>query len=386
LSETAPTFLARHAVVALSALITLLGTAWLGASSAVGAVTGTVTITTTFENTPISLNTSDAVGYALTNTTGATQTVSFTDALPPGVTLDNPVAATDTNGTGSCVLAASSAAPGSSLVTVTAVVPSETTPGSVCTISFSIVAGAPSNDQAVGDAYAAASSASGVVPSTTPGALTVLSNPTLSFSSPASNQSFYYGQIVDAAFACTATDPLDSIDNFFGTDDEGNQIESGAPIDTVDPGPHTLEVDCYSAAGGGDVAQSVSYSVGSYTLSAVRVLRGLDAVSFQTLVPAGRLVAEVIYGTKVIARASSSVTSRAKASVTVKPTAAGRRLLAATKGRSIPVKLQVTFHPQPIGSGDAEITPAAAAVVSRAMRLPLTHPLTGAHRASSHPG
>ncbi|MGH2860742.1 MAG: hypothetical protein ACRDLT_04445 [Solirubrobacteraceae bacterium] len=47
---------------------------------------GAVTIETSFENSPISLNSSDAVGYALTNTTGATQTVTFTDNLPSGVT------------------------------------------------------------------------------------------------------------------------------------------------------------------------------------------------------------------------------------------------------------------------------------------------------------
>ena len=71
-----------------------------------------VTLKTSFENSPISLNTSDAVGYAFTNTTTAPQTVTFTDNLPSGVTLDNPVGTTNTNGTGACTLVSSNAAPG----------------------------------------------------------------------------------------------------------------------------------------------------------------------------------------------------------------------------------------------------------------------------------
>ncbi len=226
---------------------------------------------------------------------------------------------------------------------------------------------------AVSDAYSGVSTASGALVGTTVGSLKVLSNPTLSFSTPSNNQSFSLGQTTDASFACTATDPLDSIDSFFGTDDEGNQIESSAPIDTVDPGTHTLEVDCYSAAGGGDVTQSVSYSVGSYTLSAVKLARTTDYVSFKTLVPAGKISAKVIYGKKVIATKSLTVTSRGTASITLKPTTAGKKLLAAVKGKSVAAKLQVSFNPQAIGTGDEQITPAGATVVTKSIKLPISH-------------
>jgi hypothetical protein len=57
--------------------------------------------------------------------------------------------------------------------------------------------------------------------------------------------------------------------------------------------------------------------------------------------------------------------------VKIKPTAAGKRLLAATKGRSVTVKLQVSFTPQAIGTGDAEITPAGATVVTKNVKLRL---------------
>ena len=347
--------------MALSALATIATAATL--APAAMAVTNPVTIKTAFENSPISLNTSDAVGYAFTNTSTAAQAVTFTDTLPAGVTFDNPIGTTLTSGSSTgCSVVNSTAAPGASSATVTVTVPNAS--GTVCTLSFSVVAATPSGDAKVADAYSGVSTASGALTTTTAGSLVVLSSPTLGFTAPSSGQSFYLGQLTDANFSCTATDPQDSIDSFFGTDDDGNQIQSGAPIDTVDPGAHSLEVDCYSAAGGGDVTQTVNYTVGSYTLRAITEAKKNDYVSFKTLVPAGRIVAEVIYGKKVIGTTSTSVTARGTASVTIKPTTAGKKLLAAVKGKSVAVKLQVSFNPQAIGTGDAEITPAGTSVLN----------------------
>lgn len=355
----------------LAATAALTSLAGVGAPSALAA--GSVTIKTSFENSPISLNTSDAVGYALTNNTGSSQTVTFTDALPAGVTLDSPIGTAATNGTGSCTLTPPAANPGDSSVTLTVAVPSETASGSVCTISFNVVAGTPSSDHSLHDSYSSVTTLSALKPTTTAGSLIVLANPTLSLTAPANNQSFYLGQSRDASFECATSDPLDSIDSFFGTDDEGNQIESGAPIDTLDPGAHTLQVDCYSAVGGGDVSQTVSYTVGSYALSGVREAKKTDRVSFKTLVPAGRIVAKLLDGKKAIGTGAVAVASRRTANVTVKPNAAGRKLLAAAKGRALGVKLEVSFMPQPIGTGNAQIAAAGATVVTRSIRLPISH-------------
>jgi hypothetical protein len=382
-------FVTRHrrATAALSAASTLAVLAAIGPAPASaagsgptgsgptgsGATSSGVTIQTSYENNPISLGTSDAIGYALTNDTGLSQTVTFTDNLPTGVQLDSPIAATNTAGTGTCTLAPPDVTPGASAFQVSVTVPSELASGPVCTISFGIVATIPSAaDAPITDTYSGVS-ATTVTPTTTAGSLIVLTNPTLSFTAPSNGQSFYLGQIDDASFACAPTDPLDSIDSFFGTDDAGNQIESGAPIDTVDPGSHTLEVDCYSAAGGGEVSQTVTYTVGSFALDAVREIRKTDVVSFQTLVPAGKIVAKVIYGKKVLGTTTQTTISRATASVAIKPTASARRLLAALRGRSASVKLQVAFTPQAIGSGDQQITPAGAIVVTRNIRLPIGH-------------
>ncbi len=351
----------------------------VGALFAVGAAlapaalaSGGVTISTSFENDPISLDTSDAVGYAISNTTGSSQVVYFTDTLPAGVTLDNPVAATNTPGSGTCTLSTPTAQPGDSSIAVQVSVPSGS--GTICTISYSVVANTPSvSDIAGHDSYSNVRTDSGVTPNTASGSLVVLSDPTLSFTAPSNGSSFALGQLAYASFDCSPTDPLDVIDGFYGTDDEGNQIESGAPIDTLDPGTRTLEVECYSAAGGGFVSQTSSYTVGSYTLSAVRVRRKTDGVSFRTTIPAGKLVARLIYGRKVIGARSLSPTSGSTVAVALKPTKAGMRLLGALRARRVAVSLQVTFTPQAIGTGDQQITPAGATVVTRNVTLPISH-------------
>jgi hypothetical protein len=354
--------------VALTALATMATTAVLAPSAM---AVSSVTIKTAFENSPISIGPSDAVGYAFTNATGSSETVTFTDTLPAGVTLDSPVGQTLTNGTSSgCVVGSTTAAPGASSLTVTITIPGAS--GTVCTLSYSVVAGTPSNDLAISDVYSGVTASSGGV-STTPGSLKVLSSPSLSFTAPTSNQSFYLGQVSTASFACAATDPLDSIDSFFGTDDEGNQVQSGAPIDTVDPGAHTLTVDCYSAAGGGSVEQAVNYTVGSYSLSAVKAAKTTDVVSFRTTVPAGKLNAKVFYGKKVIGTTNVAPASRGSASVVVKPTSAGKKLLAGLKGKSASLKLQTSFTPAAVGTGALAITPSSATVLTKTVKLSLVH-------------
>ncbi len=368
----------RAAGAAVAVLAALTTVAALGASSAFAV--GTVGIKTSFEASPISLNQTDAIGYALTNTTGSSQTVTFTDTLPAGVALDNPIGTTNTNGTGTCALTTPTATPGATAVTITVTVPSPTASGTVCTISFAIVAGTPSvGDAAIPDSYSSATyvpTAGGGIPTnavTTASSLKVLTNPTVSITAPANGKSFTLGQVADAGFACAATDPLDSVDTFYGTDDEGNQIESGRPIDTLDPGPHSLAVDCISAAGGGDRTQTVNYRVGSYTLSSLRIAKKTDQVSFKTLVPAGKLVAVVVDGKKKVGTTTVKVAGRKRVSVTVKPTASGERLLAAVKGRAAKVSLQVSFKPNAIGSGDTQINAAAATVVTKSLKLPIAH-------------
>ena len=59
--------------------------------------------------------------------------------------------------------------------------------------------------------------------------------------------------------------------------------------------------------------------------------------------------------------------------MTIKPTAAGKKLLAGLKGSFANLKLQVSFTPQAIGTGDQQITPAGATVLSKTVKLPIAH-------------
>ncbi len=150
---------------------------------------------------------------------------------------------------------------------------------------------------------------------------------------------------------------------------------------TIDAGAHTLEVDCYSG-GGGDVSLTVAYKVKANTLTAVKTAKTTDFVSFKTAVPAGKIVAKLVYGAKktVIGTTTINVAKAKTASVTVKPTAAGKKTLLALKGKSAKVTLQVSFTPKAIGTGDQQIAPAGATVVTRTVNEPIAQP------RSSRPG
>ena len=350
----------RLVVCAVACIAAAAGAGGAGPAIASAASSGAVTIQTSYENSPISLNMSDAIGYSITNTSAQSQTVSFTDSLPAGVEVDSPAGLTDTPGTGVCSVVSSAANPGASLVMLTVQVPSSSRPGAVCTISVGIVPGIASTaDIPLNDSYSnavlAGSSSLNVGLSETTAGLIVLSNPVVSLSAPGNAQVFALGQLADANFSCATTDPLDSIDSFFGTDDEGNQIVTGEPIDTVDPGNHSLEVDCYSAAGGGDASETVGYSVRSYTLTSVKTTR-TDYVSFRSALPAGKLVAKVIDGTTVIGTTTTTLTSAKTASVTVKPTTSGAKVLRATKGKTVKVELEGSFTPAPTSRASVTTT------------------------------
>ena len=124
------------------------------------------------------------------------------------------------------------------------------------------------------------------------------------------------------------------------------------------------------------MSQSVTYKVGSYTLNSLKEAKKTDFVSFKALVPAGKLVAKLVYGAKktVIGTTTVNVAARKTVSVTIKPKAAGKKLLGAVKTKTAPATVQVAFTPKPIGTGDAQISAAGATVVSKNVKLPIAHP------------
>jgi hypothetical protein len=92
--------------------------------------------------------------------------------------------------------------------------------------------------------------------------------------------------------------------------------------------------------------------------------------------PAGKLTAKAFYGKKVIGTTTVSQASRGLVKVVIKPTAAGKRLLSALKGKSANLRLQTSFTPLSIGTCGQVITPAGATVLSRTVKLRLAHSTT----------
>jgi hypothetical protein len=361
------------AATGAAAVATLITVAALGAPSALAA--GSVKVTSSYEQSPISLNTSDAIGFAISNTTAAALTnFTFTVGLPAGVTLDDPIGLTNTAGsTTSCGTVTATnpstgatSAPGDDAVTITIASVPNLTSGTVCTISLGIIGDIPSvSDAPWTDVLSSTFTAP--TPTLVTAGLVVLTDPYLVVLQPGANQTFTLGQTFLADFGCGPSDKLDSIANLFATDDEGNQVLPASPIDTVDPGKHTLEFNCYSAAGGGDVTSTLDYKVGSYTVTAVKTNKKNGQVSYKALVPPGTFVAELLDGKKVIGKTTSVVKSRKSATVLIKLTGAGTTLLKTKDGKALKVKLDVSFTPKPLGVGSSEIAAAAPIVVTKSV-------------------
>lgn len=365
-------------LVGAGVLATLTTIAALSAPSALAAAS--VTIKTSFEQSPISLNTSDAIGFAIGNSTGSAITnLTFTDTLPTGVTLDNPVGLTNTAGSSTTCGTTTSvnpstgatSAPGDDAVTITIASVPALSSGTVCTISLGIVAGTASvSDAPYKDALSSVSETpTATTVTTTPGSLVVLSNPTITLTRPTSGLVLKFGQIYDSNFGCAATDPLDTINSLVGVDNDGNSVASGEPIDSVDAGPNAFEVNCYSGVGGGDLTQSVNYNVKSYTLTSVKTNATTGGVSFKSLLPAGKGVAELLDGKKVLAKETFKVHSHKTVKVTVTPTAAGKSVVAAAGANKLKAELEVSFTPSAIGTGSDAISPQGPTVVKRSLKL-----------------
>ncbi len=363
----------RLAVGVTASAAVLTGMAALSAPSALAA--GSVKVSTSYVQTPISANKADSILFAIANSTGSTvNNLTFTDTLPVGTVLDDPVGlslipGTATNcGTVTAVNPTTGAvsAPGDTSVAITiASVPSAAS-GAICTVSVGIVSNTPSvADAAYLDTLTSTFAAP--KPVLTPAGIVVLSDPALEIIKPRKPTTFALGQIVAGNFACTPTDALDTVASVFATDDYSNQINSGEAIDTVDPGKNTLQYNCYSGVGSGDTTQSVSYRVSSYKVSSVKANAAKGELTFKSLVPAGRFVTELSVGKRVIGASKVTVHYRHTATVAVKLNAAGKALLAS--GKHVKAKLSLSFTPVGVGIGPDRITPSGPIAVAKSVTI-----------------
>jgi hypothetical protein len=360
-------------VIAAAAVLTAV--AGLGAPSALAA--GSVKVTTSYVQTPISANKADSILFAISNSTGSTvNNLTFSDTLPVGTTLGDPVGvaiipgASSTCGSVTAVNPASGAAsaPGDVAFAITVSTVPSAASGAICSVSLGIVSVTPS----VADApYFDALSSTFTTPKPvlTSAGIVVLNDPALTVVKPKKGETFKLGQIVAANFGCSATDPLDTIASVFATDEYSNQVNTGEAIDTVDPGKNTLQFNCYSGIGSGDTTQSMTYKVSSYTVASVKENASNGEVTFKSLVPAGKFVAEILHGKQVIGAAKATVHYRHTATVSVKLKPAGAKLLSKAKGKPVKVTLSLAFTPSGVGIGPDRIAASGPIDVTKAISV-----------------
>jgi hypothetical protein len=295
------------------------------------------------------------VTYGITYTLKATATdtltgVGFTDALPAGVTLDDEVGETAKN-CGTPFTPANQ--PGASTVTESALtVIGSSAPNYVgsCTITLEFVPG--SAQTAVPDAVALASGYSVLANGATTAtagttatiadlSLTVAGLPTLSITGLSNGATYGYGQSIDLGFSATAA-ANDSLTALYAADDQGNPLTLGQPVNTDVPGAHQVQVFVQTADGYLG-SQTYSYNVNSPKLTSVKTTKA-GAVSFGVdYLAAGSVLAEVVDGKTVIGKVTKKITVGKTTTVTVAPTAAGKRFLAkltTTKTTKVKVKVK----------------------------------------------
>lgn len=327
----------------------------VGAASAspAGATVEPLTVASSWSQEPVVAGVTDGLTFTI-NDNDADDTplsnVSFTDALPAGVVLDDEVGESGKNcGT----VDPTEDAPGSSTITVTGLT---VTNGSTCTLSFAVVgqtAGTDADDDISGLSFVTSASATDATPSTTddtdvfatPAVLEVVADPSVTVTVPAANHTYGWGQQIDTSWSATvaADDSYDPTD-LYGFDDQLDELQSGDPLNTWTPGSHSVTV-FLTTADGGSVVDTVNYTVSGFTLEHVHTSKQ-GAVSFEAAFPfGGALSARVLDGRHVIGSAKRTLTAAGKPKLTIKPSAAGRRLLTRAGSKGVKVTLAVSFKP-----------------------------------------
>lgn len=311
-----------------------------------------------------------AITYTLTNNSDSQLTnVGFTDQLPAGVELDDEVGETlhdcgnvvgnDNRPGQSYVSEAGLTVGGGASCTVTL----NYVPTSVPTATASPAPGAPAAwpDKLTAWSYSDAGTTHGCPAATSTGdpqttpctdtqdlqfkplSLTIAGPPTLSVDGVVNGADFAYGQGVTLTFSGSAA-PGDAIPagDLLASDEDGNTLRSGSTIDTVIPGTHQVVV--WVAAQDGYVgSQTLSYTVASPSLSAVQGTSGGGVQFTVEYLANGTLTAQVLDGTTVLGTLTRNVRAGHSTTFTVRPTTAGRKLLAQAGQQGIQAELTVLY-------------------------------------------
>jgi hypothetical protein len=354
--------------------LTVLGLA-VAAIAPSAAMAGTLppTVATSYTNTPIGVGESSGITITVSEPpSGSTVTgVGFTDTLPTGVVLDNPVSETATN----CGNFVDAATPGTLAITAnsgdtTITVSGATVSASAtkqCVLTFAVI-GNTANSISTGpgpddeDAYSGFTYLSGVPLSatadsgTTVSALDVLPDPVATVTLPKNNAKYKYGQVVKANYACSQPDYDATLwdasgqtlgiqdGGCFGTDDTTfNAINDGQAIDTTTPGVHSLDVSAYSFDGA--VADTiVTWTVlpnNVFTLGKIGPLSGTKFPVVAKLPGKGTLSITLWKGKTKVAAGSITASKAGKDTDKLTLTKAGKKLKGHPK-----LELVASFKPK----------------------------------------
>lgn len=317
----------------VSAVLSLAAASAVVATPAIAATAKPPTITSSFTPNLIGVGDTTALGIVLTNpnASGTLSSVGFSDALPSGLTIDDPSGENGTCGTAGVV----TATPGTQVFSLSG---GSLKAGASCTVSVAVTPSQPQVFQ--NDTGPATSSAGNSVSSGDTEELTVLASPTATIVKPSKNARYSYGQVVRANYSCGQAGYTLGIASCSASDDLGNTIADGGRLATKVPGAHQLTVLAISVDG--DVTSvSVNYTVlpdNQFTISNIKPKSG-GSLSFELSLPgAGKVLALAVTGSKTVARSNLVAHGKQKLQVKLKPTGLGAKVAT--------VQLKVTYTPR----------------------------------------
>jgi hypothetical protein len=299
-------------------------------------------VTTAFTPNLIGVGGTTALSVTITNpnSSGTLTGIGFADTLPSGLVVDNPNGTNGTCGSAGVLTAVS----GTSSITLAG---GSLKAGANCTVSVAVTS---NQAEAVQNSTGLVSSSAGPSSHDATATLTVLAPPTVSVTSPRNHATYTYGQKVRASFSCGQSAYALGLADCSGQDDLGNDVANGGLIDTKDAGKRQLFISATSVTGLVTTPE-VDYTVrpdNHFTLSHLTP-KAHGVLAFTLGLPwAGTLSVVELAGKHVtFASATGKAHGKGSLKVTVKPTAAGRALLATlAKGQSVKVTLKVTYTPK----------------------------------------
>ena len=311
------------------------------------------TVATAFTpSTGIGVGESATLAFTITdtNSSGTETAIGFTDTLPAGLVVDSQ------NGeSGSCGSTAATpvtANPGSSTITLTggalkggATGASSTT----CTVSVDVTSNTAGNYTNTTPTVSSSDGAATAVNTTA--SLPVGGEPTISGVSPANNSTFKYGQKVIVKYSCSEGPFGPGLVGCSASDENGNNVNDGGPLDTKVVGKgQQVEIDATS--GDGLVSSDdIDYTVlPNNAFTVVKTSAGSKGtVTLKLKLPGtGKLVIGEQVDGKAFASYSGKVRGAKTVTIRLKPSSAGRKLLA---------KLATVKHPKLAGKLSIAYTP-----------------------------